>query len=95
MRENSNVTYAHVHERLTPQRRLNDEVYRAIYNPPSRKGGYDSVTDEEVRSFLEKFFVPQNMIMIFVGPKDHIIDILNKHLPQVEVRVQSTQSLIE
>ena len=95
LRESRNVVYAHAHERLTPQQRLNSEVYRAIYNPPSRKGGYDSVTDEEVRSFLEKFFVPQNMIMIFVGPKDHIIDILNKHLPQVEVHVQSTQSLIE
>ena len=95
LRESRNVVYAHAHERLTPQRRLDSEVYRAIYNPPRRKGGYDSVTDAEVRAFLEKFFVPENMIMIFVGPKDHIIDILNKHLPQVEVHVQSTQSLIE
>ena len=95
LRENSNIAYAHVHERLTPQRRLDNEVYRAIYNPPIRKGGYDSVTDEDVRAFLEEFFVPENMIMIFVGPKDHIIDILNKHLPEVDIRVHDTKELIE
>lgn len=95
LRENRNIVYAHVHERLTPQGRLNSEVYRAIYNPPTRKGGSDSVTDDEVRAFLEKFFVPQNMIMIFVGPKDHIIDILNKHLPDVDIRVHNTKELIE
>ena len=95
LRENSNIVYAHVHERLTPQQRLNREVYSAIYNPPIRKGGYDSVTDEEVYAFLEKLFVPENMIMIFVGPKDHIIDILNKHLPEVDIRVHDTKELIE
>ena len=95
LRENSNATYAHVHERLTPQRRLDSEVYRAIYNPATRKGGYDSVTDAEVRAFLEKFFVPENMIMIFVGPKDHIINILNKHLPEVDIRVHDVKELIE
>ena len=95
LRENSNVAYAHVHERLTPQQRLNREVYSAIYNPPTRKGGYDSVTDDEVRAFLEKFFVPQNMIMIFAGPKDHIIDILNKYWPEVDIRVHDTKELIE
>ena len=79
----------------TPQRSLDREVNQAIYNRPVRKGGYDSVTDAEVRAFLEKFFVPQNMIMIFVGPKDHIINILNKHWPEVEIHEQSVQSLIE
>ena len=53
------------------------------------------VTDAEVRAFLEKFFVPQNMIMIFVGPKDHIIDILNKHWPEVDIRVHDIKELIE
>ena len=93
LRENSNVTYAHVHERLTPQRRLDNEVYRAIYNKPIRKGGYKSITDAEVRAFLENFFVPQNMVMIFQGPKDHIIDVLNTHWP--EVHVQSVENLLE
>ena len=79
----------------TPQRSLDREANRAIYNRPIRKGGYDAVTDEEVRAFLEKFFVPENMIMIFVGPKDHIIDILNKHLPEVDIRVHDTKELIE
>ena len=80
---------------LIPQRRLDSEVYRAIYNPPIRKGGYDSVTDDEVRAFLEKFFVLENMIMLFLGPKDHIIDILNKHLPEVDIRVHDVKELIE
>ncbi len=95
LRESRNVAYAHVHERLTPQQRLNNEVYRAIYNPPIRKGGYDAVTDAEVLAFLKKYFVSENMIMIFLGPKDYIIDILNTHWPEVEIHVQSVQSLIE
>ena len=95
MRESRNVAYAHVHELLTPQRRLDNEVYRTIYNPPTHKGGSKSITDAEVRAFLEKFFVPENMIMIFLGPKDHIIDILNKHLPEVDIRVHDTKELIE
>ncbi len=95
LRENSNATYAHVHERLTPQRRLDSEVYRAIYNPATRKGGYDSVTDAEIRTFLEKLFVPENMIIILVGPKDHIIDILNRHYPDVDIRVHDVKELIE
>ena len=95
LRESRNVAYAHVHEQLTPQRRLANEVQVAIYNPPSREGGYKSVTDEEVRAFLEKYFVSQNLIMIFVGPKDHVIDILHTHWPEAEVHVQSVQSLIE
>ena len=80
---------------LTPQRSLDREVNIAIYNAPYRKGGYDSVTDAEMRAFLEKFFVPENMIMIFLGPKDHIIDILNKHLPEVDIRVHGVKELIE
>ena len=79
----------------TPQRSLNREVTRAIYNRPLRKGGYDSVSDEEVRAFLEKYFVSSNLIMIFLGPKDHVIDILHTHWPEAEVHVQSVQSLIE
>ena len=93
LRENSNIAYAHVHERLTPQQRLDGEVYRAIYDRPVRKGGYKSITDAEVRSFLEKFFVPENMVMMFIGPKDNIREILNANWPEVEVQVQSLQSL--
>ena len=79
----------------TPRRSLNREVSRAIYNMPRREGGYDSVTDEEVRSFLENFFVSENMVMIFRGPKDNIKDVLNTHWPEAEVHEQSRQSLIE
>ena len=86
------VSYVH---NQTPKRSLDREVSRAIYNRPTRKGGYDSVTDAEVRDYLEKFFVPQNMIMIFVGPKDHIINILNKHWPEVDIRVHDVKELIE
>ena len=93
LRENSNIAYAHVHERLTPQQRLNGEVYRAIYDIPGRKGGSKSITDAEIRAYLEKFFVPENMVMMFIGPKDNIIEILNANWPEVEVQVQSFQSL--
>ncbi len=93
LRESRNVIYAH--ELLTLQRRLDNEVYQAIYNSPTHKGGYDSVTDVEVRAFLEKFFVQENMIMLFLGPKDYIIDILNKHLPEVDIRIHDVKELIE
>ena len=82
-------------QNLTPQQSLDREVNIAIYKAPYRKGGYASVTDAEVRNFLEKFFVPENMIMIFVGPKDHITGILNKHLPEVDIRVHDVKELIE
>ena len=55
-REILKVSYVH---NQTPQRSLDREVNIAIYNAPYRKGGYDSVTDAEVRAFLEKFFVPE------------------------------------
>ena len=60
-----------------------------------RKFYYYPVTDAEVRDYLDKFFVPENMIMIFVGPKDHIIGVLKKHLPEVKIRVHDTKELIE
>ena len=91
-REILKVSYVH---NLTPQRSLDREVNIAIYNAPYRKGGYDSVTNAEVRAFLERFFVPENLIMIFLGPKDHIIDILNRRLPEVEIHEESVQRLIE
>ncbi len=91
-RETNDISF--VHDR-SPQQRLNREVGNAIYNSPRRKGGFDAVTDDEVRAFLEKFFVPQNMVMIFVGPKDRITEILNTHLPEVDIRVHKSKELIE
>ena len=91
-RETNDISFVHDE---TPQQSLNQEVSRAIYNPPIRKGGFDAVTDDEVRAFLEKFFVPQNMIMIFVGPKDHITETLNTHWPEVDIRVHNVKELIE
>ena len=91
-RETNDISFVHDE---TPQQSLNHEVSRAIYNPPSRKGGFDAVTDDEVRAFLEKFFVSQNMIMIFLGPKDHITEILNTHWPEVDIRVRNAKELIE
>ena len=89
-RETNDISF--VHDR-SPQQRLNREVSNAIYNSPHRQGGFDAVTDDEVRAFLEKFFVPQNMI--FLGPKDHIIEILNTHWPKIDIRVHNVKELIE
>ena len=91
-RETINESFVHDE---TPQQSLNQEVSRAIHNTQIRKGGFDAVTDDEVRAFLEKYFVPQNMIMIFIGPKDHIIEILNTHWPEVDIRVHNIKDLIE
>ena len=91
-RETNDISF--VHDK-TPQKSLNREVSRAIYKSPRRKGGSDAVTDDEVRAFLEKYFVPQNMIMIFLGPKDHITKILNTHWPEIDIRVHNVKELIE
>ena len=91
-RETDDISFVHDE---TPQQSLNREVSRAIYKSPRRKGGSDAVTDDEVRAFLEKFFVPQNMIMIFLGPKDRITEILNTHWPEVDIRVHNVKELIE
>ncbi len=91
-RETNDISF--VHDK-TPQKSLNRAVSRAIYKSPRRKGGSDAVTDDEVRAFLEKFFVPQNMIMIFLGPKDHITKILNTHWPEIDIRVHNVKELIE
>ena len=33
--------------------------------------------------------------MIFLGPKDRITEILNTHLPEVDIRVHNVKELIE
>ena len=91
-RETNNESFVHDE---TPQQSLNQEVSKAIHNTQIRKGGFDAVTNDEVRAFLEKYFVPQNMIMIFLGPRDHITEILNTHWPEVDIRIHNIKELIE
>ncbi len=43
----------------------------------------------------EKYFVTENMIMLFFGPKDHIIEILKKHWPDADIHVQAVESAID
>ncbi len=95
LRENPDVIEAHTHGELTPQRKLYREADRAIYNFPSREGGFKAVTDAEIRSFIQKYFVEQNLVMLFLGPKDHIVEMLKKHWPEVEIHLQTTESVIE
>lgn len=95
LRENPDANDAHMHGELTPRRKLDRAVDRAIYNFPSREGGIKSVTDAEIRSFLRNYFVAQNLVMMLFGPKDHIIGILEKHWPEVEIHVLTTESTNE
>lgn len=95
LRENPDVIDAHTHGERTPQRRLSREVDQALYDFPSRKNGIKSVTDGEIRSFLQKYFVERNLITMFYGPEEHIIEILKKHWPEVEIHVLTTESTIE
>ncbi|MDE2888949.1 MAG: insulinase family protein [Gemmatimonadota bacterium] len=95
LRENPDFANADSHEDLTPRRDLDNEVDIAIYDYPNREGGIKSVTDAEIRSFLERYFVEQNMVMLFYGPKDKITEILEKHWPEVEIHVLTTESTIE
>lgn len=95
LRENPDFAEADFHEEKTPRRGLDNEVDNDIYDRPSRKGGIKSVTDAEIRSFLERYFVEQNLVMIFYGPRDHIIETLEKHWPEVDIHVQTIASTIE
>lgn len=95
LRENRDFARADLHEEMTPSRNLNDEVDGALYNFPSREHGYKSVTDDEIRSFLQKYFIEENMIMILFGPKEHIVEILEKHWPDVTIHVQPVEKAIE
>ena len=95
LRENSDYVRASLWKEWTPRSRLDNEVNRAISNSPVRKGGFKSVTDNEVRSFLDEFFIPENMIMIFLGPKEHTIEILESKWPDMTIHVQTVTSTIE
>lgn len=95
LRENPDVIDAHTHGERTPTRRLDGAVDRALYNSPRRKGGIGSVTDAEVRAFLKKYFVEENLVLMLFGPKDHIIEILEKHWPDITIHVQPVEKAIE
>ena len=95
LRENPDAIEAHLHGEYTPRRKLNRAVDRAIFNYPSRADGIKSVTDAEIRSFLEKYFVTENLVMMLFGPKDHIIEILEKHWPDITIHVQPVEKAIE
>lgn len=95
LRDNPDFADAEFHEEMTPKRDLDNEVDDALFNSPSRESGYKSVTDTEVRSFLQKYFVEENMVMVLFGPKEHIIEILEKHWPDMTIHVQTVESAIE
>ncbi len=95
LRENQDAIEAHIHGEYTPRRKLNSAVDRAIYNFPRREGGIRSVTNAEVRSFIEKYFVAENMVLMLFGPKDHIVEILEKHWPDITIHVQPVEKAIE
>lgn len=95
LRENPDVIDAHTHDERTPQRKLQREVDQALFKYPSREDGITSVTDAEIRSFLKKYFVERNLVTMFYGPKEHIIEILKKHWPEVVIHVLTTESTIE
>ena len=95
LRDNRDFADAYLHEKMTPKHDLDDEVDGALYNFPSREDGIRSVTDAEIRSFLQKYFVKENMVMLLFGPKDHIIEILEKHWPEITIHVQPIEKAIE
>ena len=95
LRENPDVIDAHTHGERTPLRKVDSAVDRAMYNAPRRKGGIGSVTDDEIRAFLDRYFVAENMVKLFFGPKDRIIEILERHWPDITIHVQPVEKAIE
>ncbi len=95
LRKNPDAVEAHIHGEFTPQRELDHAVDRAMFNYPRREGGISSVTDDEIRAFLARYFVAENMVKLFFGPKDRIIEILEKHWPDITIHVQPVEKAIE
>ncbi len=95
LRDNRDFADADLHEKMTPKHYLDDAVDGALFNFPSREDGIRSVTDAEIRSFLQEYFVKENMVMMLFGPKDHIIEILEKHWPDMTIHVQPVEKAIE
>lgn len=95
LRQNPDFANAGFHEEFTLRRQLTREVDQAIYNYPRREDAYKAVTEDEIRSFLEKYFVAENMVMVLFGPKDHIVEILEKHWPEITIHVQPVEKAIE
>lgn len=95
LRANSDFINAHTHGEQTPRRKLYRAADQAMYNFPSREDDIRSVTDAEIRSFLEKYFVEQNLVMMLYGPKDLIIEILERHWPDMTIHVQPVEKAIE
>ena len=95
LRRNPDFADVGFHDELTLRRQLTREVDQAIFNFPIRENGYKSVTDAEIRSFLQEYFVKENMVMMLFGPKDHIIEILEKHWPDMTIHVQPVEKAIE
>lgn len=95
LRKNPDAVEAHIHGELTPQRELDHAADRAMFNYPRREGGINSVTDDEIRSFLQKYFAKENLILMLFGPKDHIVEILEKHWPEITIHVQPVEKAIE
>ena len=95
LRANPDFIDAHTHGEQTPRRKLNRAADQAMYNFPSREDDIRSVTDAEIRSFLKEYFVEQNLVMMLYGPKEHIIEILEKHWPDITIHVQPVEKAIE
>ncbi len=95
LRQNPDFAGAGFHDELTLQRKMTREVDQAIFKFPRRDEGYKSVTDSEIRTFLRKYFVEENMVMLFFGPKDRIIEMLERHWPDITIHVQPVEKAIE
>ena len=95
LRNNPDAVEAHIHGELTPQRELDNAVDKAMFNYPIREDAIRSVVDSEIRSFLRRYFVEQNLVIMLLGPKGHIIEILEKHWPDITIHVQPVEKAIE
>lgn len=87
---------AFVHS-LSPGQSLEDEVKRDLYGVSAvdKIAIIDEIDREQVDLLLRKYFVSENLIMIFQGEKERITGILNRHMSEASIQTHYVDELID
>ena len=76
---------------------LEDEVERDLYGVSAvdKIAIIDEIDREQVDLLLRKYFVSENLIMIFAGEKKRITGILNRHMSEASIQTHYVDELID
>ena len=86
--------------KISPSRCLRDAVLQDLYGIPALneeafRKQVDSITREQVHTFLTNTFRPENFLMVIIGDWERIDNLMKEKLPNVSVEVPNPFELIE